>query len=132
MEIIIPLAIVESWLASAPFEQTDDVSIVLGGQIENERETTRQIAVVSVIALLLVFSVLAGQFRRLRLVLVVLASVPVAIVGAIVSLLATGTPLNASSLISGSSATAGRCWRHLFRASSGSVIAIFSKNRRSE
>jgi CzcA family heavy metal efflux pump len=73
--------------------------IVLGGQIENERATTRQIAVVSVVALLLVFSVLAGQFRRLRLVLVVLASVPVAIVGAIVSLLATGTPLNASSLM---------------------------------
>lgn len=42
---------------------------------------------------------LAGQFRRIRLALVVLASVPVAMVGAIAGLLVTGTPLNASSLM---------------------------------
>ena len=73
--------------------------IVLGGQIEAERATMRQIAGVGAVALLLVLTVLAGQFRRFQLVLVVLASVPVAIVGAIIALLVTGTPLNASSLM---------------------------------
>ncbi len=73
--------------------------IVLGGQIESERATIRQIAGVGTIALLLVLTVLAGQFRRFRLAVVVLASVPVAIVGAIAALLVTGTPLNASSLM---------------------------------
>ena len=73
--------------------------VVLGGQIESERATIRQIAGVGAIALLLVLTVLAGQFRRFRLAVVVLASVPVAIVGAIAALLVTGTPLNASSLM---------------------------------
>ena len=73
--------------------------IVLGGQIESERATTRQIGGVGAIALLLVLTVLAGQFHRFRLAVVVLASVPVAIVGAIAALLLTGTPLNASSLM---------------------------------
>ena len=50
-------------------------------------------------ALLLVLTVLAGQFRRLRVAILVLASVPVAIVGALVALLVTSTPLNASSLM---------------------------------
>ena len=73
--------------------------IVLGGQIESERATLRQIGGVGAIALLLVLTVLAGQFRRFRLAVLVLASMPVAIVGAIAALLVTGTPLNASSLM---------------------------------
>lgn len=73
--------------------------VVLGGQIESERATIRQIAGIGAVALLLVLTVLAGQFRRFRLALVVLASVPVAMVGAIAGLLVTGTPLNASSLM---------------------------------
>jgi CzcA family heavy metal efflux pump len=73
--------------------------IVLGGQIESERATMRQIGGVGAIALLLVLTVLAGQFHRFRLAAAVLASVPVAIVGAIAALLVTGTPLNASSLM---------------------------------
>jgi len=60
--------------------------IVLGGQIEAERATMRQITGVGAVALLLVLTVLAGQFERFQLVLVVLASVPVAIVGAVIAL----------------------------------------------
>ena len=42
---------------------------------------------------------LAAQFRRMGLAVLVLASVPVAIVGAFGALLSTRTPLNASSLM---------------------------------
>ncbi len=73
--------------------------VVLGGQIESERATIRQITGIGAIALLLVLTVLAGQFRRFLLAVVVLTSVPVAIVGALIGLLVTGTPLNASSLM---------------------------------
>jgi len=72
---------------------------LLGGQIESQRATLRQLAVVGGAAVLLVLTVLASQFRRLRLAALVLASVPVAIVGALVGLYATGIPLNASSLM---------------------------------
>jgi CzcA family heavy metal efflux pump len=73
--------------------------VVLGGQIEGERATVRELAALAGVAVLLVLTVLAGQFRRLRLAALVLASVPMALVGALVALLASGTPLNASSLM---------------------------------
>jgi multidrug efflux pump subunit AcrB len=73
--------------------------VVLGGQIESQRATMRELQTVGFVALLLVLTVLAGQFRRFRIAILVLASVPVAIVGALVALLVTSTPLNASSLM---------------------------------
>jgi CzcA family heavy metal efflux pump len=73
--------------------------VVVGGQIEAERDTVRQLAKVAGAAVLLVLTVLAGQFRRLRLAWLVLASVPVSIVGALLGLLVANVPLNASSLM---------------------------------
>ena len=73
--------------------------VVLGGQIESQRETVRKLLTVGAVAVLLVLTVLAAQFRRLRLALLVLATTPVAIVGALLALFVTGTPLNASSLM---------------------------------
>jgi multidrug efflux pump subunit AcrB len=73
--------------------------IVLGGQMEGERATGLELRAVAGVAVLLVLTVLAGQFRRLRLAALILASVPVAIVGALLALLVTGTLLNASSLM---------------------------------
>jgi multidrug efflux pump subunit AcrB len=72
---------------------------VIGGQIEGQRATVRDLATVAVIAALLVLIVLAGQFHRLRLAALVLGTIPTAIVGALVALVATATPLNASSLM---------------------------------
>ena len=73
--------------------------VALGGQIEGERATVRQLASVGGFALLLVLTVLAGQFKRLRVAMLVLVTVPVAIVGALGALIVTATPLNASSLM---------------------------------
>jgi multidrug efflux pump subunit AcrB len=73
--------------------------MVMGGQAESQRETVRQLTSVGAFAMVLVLTVLAAQFRRLLLALLVLASVPVAIVGALGALLVTSTPLNASSLM---------------------------------
>jgi multidrug efflux pump subunit AcrB len=54
---------------------------------------------VALVGALAVLAVLLVQFRRARLALVVLTSVPLAAVGALVTLLVTGVPLNASSLM---------------------------------
>ena len=73
--------------------------VALGGQIESERATIKQLMVIGAIAVLLVLTVLSAQFKRLTLAMLVLTSIPIAIVGALVSLLVTNTPLNASSLM---------------------------------
>ncbi|MDP9148595.1 MAG: efflux RND transporter permease subunit, partial [Myxococcota bacterium] len=73
--------------------------VVMGGQAQSQRDTTQQLTLVGGFALLLVLTVLAGQFRRMRVAALVLSSVPIAIVGAIATMRVTATPLNASSLM---------------------------------
>ena len=72
---------------------------VLAGQIEAQRATLRNLSLVAALAALLVLTVLSAQFRYLRFAFLVLGLVPLAIVGAFLGLLVTGTPLNASSLM---------------------------------
>jgi len=71
----------------------------LGGQYEGQQETFRDLATVMGFGLAAVLVVLVAQFRRLRTALVVLVSVPLAVVGALLTLWLTAIPLNASSLI---------------------------------
>ncbi len=72
---------------------------VLGGQMASQRDTLRQLTYVGAMGMLLVLAVLAAQFRRVRLALLVIAMVPAAIVGAILSLVIAGVALNAASLM---------------------------------
>jgi preprotein translocase subunit SecF len=83
----------------ARLQKPAGVRVVLGGQLEGQRSTMRELATVGVFAGLLVLTVLATQFRRLRLAALVLLTIPVAVVGALLSLVLTKTPLNASSLM---------------------------------
>ncbi|MGH7283970.1 MAG: efflux RND transporter permease subunit, partial [Polyangiaceae bacterium] len=73
--------------------------IVMGGQAQSQRDTLRELELIGALALVLVLTILAAQFRRLSMACLVLASVPVAIVGALEALLVTRIPLNASSLM---------------------------------
>ena len=71
----------------------------LGGHYRAQQETFRELGRVLAFGLMAVLAVLLAQFRRARLALVVLASVPLAVVGALLTLVASGVPLNASSLM---------------------------------
>ncbi|HVY38032.1 MAG TPA: efflux RND transporter permease subunit, partial [Polyangia bacterium] len=71
----------------------------LGGQVQAQRETFRDLSRVLGFGVLAVLVVLLAQFRHARLALVVVGSVPLALVGAMAALLAAGVPLNASSLM---------------------------------
>ena len=71
----------------------------IGGQYASQQQTFRDLLIVIGFGLLAVLVVLVAQFRHLRHALLVLATVPLALVGAIVTLWATQVPLNASSLM---------------------------------
>ncbi len=71
----------------------------VGGLLASARQTQRDLASVFGLGVALVLAVLLVQFRSVRLALAVLLGAPLALVGAFVTLAATGIPLNASSLM---------------------------------
>ena len=73
--------------------------MVVAGQIEGQRATLRNLSLIMALSVFLVLTVLSAQFRFMRFAMLVLGLIPLAIVGALVGLFATGTPLNASSLM---------------------------------
>lgn len=73
--------------------------IELGGQFEGQQRTFHEVGLVLAFGLLAVAVVLMAQFRRARHAALVLATAPLAIVGALLTLLLAGVPLNASSLM---------------------------------
>jgi CzcA family heavy metal efflux pump len=74
-------------------------TLELGGQYEGQRETFRDLGGVIAFGWLSVLAVLLAQFRRAILACSVLLSVPLAVVGALLTLWLTQVPLNASSLM---------------------------------
>lgn len=74
-------------------------SVELAGAWRQQQGAFGEIARVLALAVLAVGVVLVGQLRSLRLALLVLSTTPVAVVGALLSLWATGVPLNVSSLM---------------------------------
>jgi hydrophobic/amphiphilic exporter-1 (mainly G- bacteria), HAE1 family len=73
--------------------------LVVAGNYEEQEKAFRELVLSLVLALLLVYMVLASQYESLRDPLVVMLSVPVAAVGVILTLFLTGTTLNLQSAI---------------------------------
>jgi HAE1 family hydrophobic/amphiphilic exporter-1 len=74
-------------------------SIVYGGAWEEQQRSARDFAIAIALALALVYMVMAGQFERFLDPLVVMFSVPVALIGVVPTLLLTGTTLNVQSVM---------------------------------
>jgi HAE1 family hydrophobic/amphiphilic exporter-1 len=72
---------------------------LVSGADDEQRRTTSQLTLVGVLAIALVFLVLAGEFASFTTPLLVMTTVPLAAVGGIVALWVTGQSLNAVSLI---------------------------------
>ena len=77
----------------------DGVRLETGGGSEELRRSFRGLGFAFLLALLLVFMILAAQFESLRLPFVVLLAVPLSLIGAILLLALTGSGLNTMSLI---------------------------------
>jgi multidrug efflux pump subunit AcrB len=75
------------------------VSVELGGQRLSQRRAFVALAQALAAALLLVLLVIVFQFGAFRPPLAILGAIPLALVGGVAALAATGTPLNVSSLL---------------------------------
>jgi len=74
-------------------------SLLYGGEYEEQQKAQRDFILAIVMAVILIYMVMAAQFERFVDPLIVMLSVPLAIVGVVPTLLLTGTSLNMQSLM---------------------------------
>ncbi|MFM2152201.1 MAG: Acriflavin resistance protein acrB [Pseudomonadota bacterium] len=77
----------------------EGVTVQLGGQTAAQKEAFRGVAVASLLAIALVYMVLASQFRSLVDPLVIMFSVPLGLAGVGLALRMTGTSLSVNSFM---------------------------------
>jgi len=73
--------------------------VEIGGQAESQSRAFKQLVVVVLLGIVVVFAVLVAQFRSARAALLVLLTVPPAIAGGLLALAVTRTNLDVSSLM---------------------------------
>lgn len=79
----------------ASMEWPNGYGIIIGGEEEAINETNKQMLLIIALAIFLVFVVLAVQYESLVDPLVIILAIPLGLVGVMVTLWATGTPLSA-------------------------------------
>ncbi|HUP46954.1 MAG TPA: efflux RND transporter permease subunit [Thermoanaerobaculia bacterium] len=85
--------------ALGELEMPPGTSLLFGGEYQEQQEARRDFVIAIVMALVLVYMLLAAQFERLVDPLIVMLSVPVALIGVVPALLLTGTTLNIQSVM---------------------------------
>jgi len=73
--------------------------ITLGGQFQAQEEASRLVGMLSVVSLLLMFVVLYSRYQSSTLSLLIMANIPLALVGAVLGLWLSGQPLSVAALI---------------------------------
>lgn len=91
------LADIQKGLRNIPVPK--DFSILLGGDYEEQQKAFRELMMSFVLALVLVYMVMASLYESLRYPLVVMFSVPLAGIGVILMLFLTDTTFNIQSFI---------------------------------
>jgi HAE1 family hydrophobic/amphiphilic exporter-1 len=76
-----------------------DFSIGFGAEVEEQARSFRQLQMVLILAVLLVYAVMASQYESLRDPFIIMFSVPVAAIGVVGSLLMTNTPFSMQAYI---------------------------------
>ena len=71
----------------------------IGGTFEDQQETFGDLFLLMALMVLLVFVIMASQFESLTYPFVIMFSLPFAVVGVIIGLAITGTPMNIMSLL---------------------------------
>ncbi|MBR5850161.1 MAG: efflux RND transporter permease subunit [Alistipes sp.] len=71
----------------------------IGGTYENQQETFGDLILLMALMVLLVFVIMASQFESLTYPFVIMFSLPFAVVGVIIGLAITGTPMNIMSML---------------------------------
>lgn len=78
----------------ATLNKPDDYEIIFGGEYEEQQEAFRDMTAAAILALVLVYMVMASQFESLRDPFIILFSIPLAAIGVTVTLLLTDTTFN--------------------------------------
>jgi hydrophobic/amphiphilic exporter-1 (mainly G- bacteria), HAE1 family len=86
-------------LALRAVDVPDGLAIVFGGEYEEQQQARTQLLVTMLLAILLVYMVMAAQFENLFDPFVVMFSIPMAFVGVFFTLWITGTTFNVQSYI---------------------------------
>jgi len=76
-----------------------DFAILFGGDYEEQQKAFRELLIGLVLAIFLVYMVMAGQFESFRDPFVVLFSIPMAIIGIVVTMILTGTIFSMQAFI---------------------------------
>src|SRR5690606_28697902 len=80
-------------------ERPQGFSIDVAGEVQEQAETFGGLGVGILLAVLLVFAVMAVQFESLRDPLLVMAAVPFGFVGVVLTLLASGTTFSLNAFL---------------------------------
>ncbi len=76
-----------------------DFAILFGGDYEEQQKAFRELMFGFILALLLVYMVMAGQFESFRDPFVVLFSIPMALIGVVMTMILTGTIFSMQAFI---------------------------------
>jgi HAE1 family hydrophobic/amphiphilic exporter-1 len=76
-----------------------DFAVGFGAEVEEQARAFQQLLLVLVLAVLLVYAVMASQYESLRDPFIIMFSIPVAGIGVVLSLLVTGTAFNMQAFI---------------------------------
>ena len=77
----------------------NNLRIEYGGEMKDQKETFLYLGIAIIVAALLVYMVMASQFESLLEPFIIIFTVPMAIIGVLIGLFITGTPLSVMSLI---------------------------------
>jgi copper/silver efflux system protein len=73
--------------------------IVYGGQFESQSEATRMLGALSLLSIAAIFLILYAEFRSTRITALVMANLPLALIGGILAVLLTGRVVSIASLV---------------------------------
>ncbi len=79
--------------------QSPGYSVRIGGQFEAQQEATRMIVIVGILSLVIMFFVLYLHFKSVNLCLQVLASIPMAFIGAVAFITVTNQAVSVATLV---------------------------------
>ena len=73
--------------------------VTLGGQFQAQEEASKLVGLLSVVSLTLMFVVLYSRYKSVRLSMLIMANIPLALVGAVIGLWLSGQPLSVAALV---------------------------------
>lgn len=83
----------------ADFNLPEGYFITLGGQFEAQEQASQRIVILAAVAALMVFLTLYSRYQSTVLALLIMANIPLALVGSVIGLWLSGQPLSVAALI---------------------------------